>query len=97
MSSKRPTTEGQYPTLAAATQTAIRKARYGHRDWIVWTDRQGTHHAERVTAEAVKAAMLAIGTQGHFRLYSGGSPHPMMVDWRIANIMRRNYLAGYYA
>jgi hypothetical protein len=44
-------------------QTALRKARFGHRMWIVWTGRDGVRYADRATPETIKEALLAHGTQ----------------------------------
>jgi hypothetical protein len=43
-----------------------RKARFGHRDWVVWTDKAGALQARRACRDAVKAALLDIGTKGRW-------------------------------
>jgi len=48
-------------------QEAQKKARFGHRDWIYWSDKDGKH-AEVRSAESVKRALLAVGTKGFWCL-----------------------------
>lgn len=79
---------GERNTIESVFQIAKRKSRYGHRDWIVWRERSGKQVAETFSAEAVKKAMLACGTAGHFFRLSGGISY--MVGWRSAVIMWRN-------
>lgn len=43
-----------------------RKARYGHRDWIVWNDRAGAMKARQANRDAIKAALLDVGTAGRW-------------------------------
>lgn len=50
---------------------AQRKAKYGHRAWIVWTDEHGSRHAARATVESLEAAIAAVGPKGKFTGYSG--------------------------
>lgn len=52
-----------------------RKARYGHNDWIVWNDREGVMQARRANREAVKAALLDIGTQGKWFIVGASTGH----------------------
>jgi len=63
---------------------AKRKAVYGHRDWLVWTDRDGIQHADRKTYASTKRAMLAVGTQGRFSLIGATDGHSMIIRWRTA-------------
>ena len=73
---------------------AKRKAVYGHRDWLVWTDRDGIQHADRKTYASTKRAMLAVGTQGQFYLIGATDGHSLIIQWRIAvNIL---HLCKYY-
>jgi hypothetical protein len=44
----------------------MRKARYGHRDWVIWNDAAGQLHAARACRDAIKRALLCIGTQGRW-------------------------------
>ena len=50
-------------TPQEAHNLARQKARYGHQDWIVWTDKTGAGHAERLTASSMKACLLDCGTK----------------------------------
>ncbi len=52
--------------LPLSLQETARKARFGHRDWIHWTSRDGLPQAERASRESVKRALLDIGTAGRF-------------------------------
>lgn len=54
-----------------AHKLAAHKARYGHRCWIAWKERDGTYSVALQTPETVKRAMLAVGTQGRWQSYSG--------------------------
>jgi hypothetical protein len=67
-----------------------RKARYGRRDWLVWRERDGRDRYEVMTKEAIKAALLAIGTKGRFTMVAGGSGQLHRVGWRQGILMRRN-------
>lgn len=49
---------------------AKKKARYGHKSWIVWRDRDGIWNAAVESVETIKAAMLAVGTQGRWTAVS---------------------------
>ena len=51
-------------TLSAAQ----RRAKYGHRDWIVWSNKDGEEIAMPVTAENMKKCLLDVGTKGHWTL-----------------------------
>ncbi len=74
---------------------ARKKARYGHRNWIVWHDGKAVRHCARLTAESVKAAMLTCGTQGHFTMYEASTGTPWRVGWRHAANLLANARAGY--
>lgn len=77
-----------------ATIVARRKARYGHRSWIVWKDKKGQKFAARCTPEAVKAAMLACGTQGKFvREYADGTG--MVVSWSLGAMWLKSAKSGW--
>jgi hypothetical protein len=66
-------------------------------DQIAWRDRSGVRHEERVTAESVKAAMLAAGTKGRFTVYSARTGTPLSITWRLAVAYFANLKRGYYA
>lgn len=84
-----------YYTGDDAREFATKKARYGHKDWIVWQDKSGQWVAALRTAESVKQAMLATGTQGIFRTYLSCDPSfPMYVDWPLAAMWLRHLKKG---
>ena len=53
-------------------QAALQKAKFGHRDWIYWSDKDGKHAAVK-SVESVKAALLAVGTKGFWALIHADS------------------------
>lgn len=73
-----------------AWHDAQRKARYGRKDWIGWIGKDGQRYAALESAQVIKTAMLATGTQNQFRAYTGGDSHGMIVTWGIASMMLRN-------
>jgi len=75
-------------TIQDAHATAKRKARYGHRPWIVWQE-NGAGRAEPANAEKIKAAMLATGTQRHFHGYDTTGTGNIL-KWRMALTWLRN-------
>ena len=78
--------------------TKIReKAQHSRYDQIVWQDRDGTRHEERVTAETVKAALLACGTKRRFTVYSARTAVPHAINWSVGICYFRNLLRGHYA
>lgn len=77
-----------------AREVAAKKARYGHKNWIVWQDKQGQWVAGLRTAETVKQAMLATGTQGVFRAYLCDQ-WAARIDWSLAAMWLRNLKKGY--
>ncbi|MFC5849354.1 hypothetical protein [Deinococcus petrolearius] len=74
-----------------ARQFAERKARYGGRDWVVWTARAGERCCAPLSAGALKAAMLDHGTQreGMLLIHRNGGEAQFM-DWADAVQIRRN-------
>ena len=60
------------------------KARYGHRDWIYWRDRDGLEFAKKLNSAAVKEAMLATGTKGCRFLVHANCGTLTKVHWRLA-------------
>ncbi|MVN86883.1 hypothetical protein GO986_08910 [Deinococcus sp. HMF7620] len=76
---------------ADASQYAQRLARYGHRDWIVWTGRCGRRHCDLVSRSSVKAALLAHGTQGDdMVLIRANTGCRTWLGWRQAITLWRN-------
>lgn len=55
-------------TTGLRFQDVIRKARFGHREWIYWKDKMGQRCASRLTADAMKRCLLDVGTQGNWSL-----------------------------
>ena len=49
-------------------QDVVRKARFGHREWIWWKDKTGNPCASRLTADSMKRCLLDVGTQGKWFL-----------------------------
>lgn len=71
-------------------QEAQRKARFGHRDWIFFTDKDGSDVCERSSASVIKRAMLATGTSGRFYLLAASTGVPFLMSWRLGVIAIRN-------
>ena len=72
----------QHFTGDDAYKDACRKARYGHRDWLWWRDRQGIAHATPKTPETMKSCLLAVGTRkGAWTLISGDTGIPFVGFW----------------
>lgn len=73
-------TVGEYPEIVTADNSAheiaIRKAQHGHKTWLCFRRRDGSWVARLYNADAVKAALLAVGTQGRFYWYSANSGTP---------------------
>jgi hypothetical protein len=61
----------------------MRKARYGHRDWIVWNDKSGDMQARRASRETIKEALLSIGTAG--RWFIVGASTGVMHRYRFSD------------
>lgn len=76
-------------TTAARVQEATRKARYGHRDWLQWTDRDGYVHVARQSVASLKQALLASGTQYAFTQIGANTGHRMLITWSIGLNMLR--------
>ena len=75
----------QDPALALAK----RRARYGHRDWLFWRDRNGTGHSARRDSSTLKAAMLAGGTQGKWFIVQASTGTLVKGFWRLGiNILK---------
>lgn len=73
---------------------AKRKARHGHRDWIVYRDRGGAYHAAQRSPAAIKAAMLAAGTGGRWSLIAASTAVGHKMTWRMGVTMLRNARYG---
>lgn len=66
-------------------QDVIRKARYGHKNWVVYGE-----NAAVASRESIKTALLACGTQQRFTLVHANCGTPSWVTWRMGVAMMRN-------
>lgn len=80
---------------ASSYEEAKRKAVRGHSDWIAYTARDGQRTFERMTAGAVKRAMLAMGTKGHFTLIEANTAVGYRYSWRSAVILYARAVRGF--
>lgn len=85
-------------TSSEAFELARRKARYGHRDWVVYRRRDGSWSAAQYSAAAIKAAMLEMGTAGHFSLIAASTGIGHRYNWPMGCLAIRNarFLAREY-
>jgi hypothetical protein len=74
-----------------AFKLATNKARYGHKSWIVWADRNGAWNAMVESASSVKQAMLDVGTQGRWTAVSRNN---YIQRWRDGCQILRNARVG---
>jgi hypothetical protein len=81
----------------AATKTAREMARYSSYSQISYRDAAGVRREGRVTAEAVKAAMLAGGTACRFTIYEARTATPYLIRWAQAVLILKNLRRGTYA
>lgn len=83
-------------TGADAGLIARRKAKYSNYDWVVWRDPDGVLCAGRCSAEVIKRAMLATGTQGRFTRYEARTGCAMSSSsWGVAVAWFKNARAGW--
>jgi hypothetical protein len=68
---------------------AMRRAKYGHRDWIA-VPSEGGEAFEPISVSAIKRAMLAAGTRGKITVISGSTAVHYAHSWRIGVNMIRN-------
>jgi hypothetical protein len=71
-------------------QEVQRKARFGHRNWLMW---QG--EAAPLNAESLKRALLASGTQKHFYMIEANTGVGYILRWPEGVRMWRNALRGW--
>lgn len=76
-------------------EVAARKARYGHKDWIIRRERDSREQAALCTADAIKLALLAVGTQGRFVRLSASTATGTLIRWKLGLTMLRNCRCGY--
>ena len=75
-------------TNEEAFALAQHRGRYAHYDSVVFKNADGEWFCERYSREAIKRAMLAVGTQGRF--YVDGGRHPHVIRWREGCTRLRN-------
>lgn len=79
---------------ADSFQAAMHYARFGHRDWIWWHDENGSHAAV-LTAESLKAALLAVGTKGKWSLIGADNGVPSKGFWWLGINILAQFKRGY--
>lgn len=82
-------------TLKDATDLAEKKARYTHKDWLVYGDKAGNFFSEPVTADSLKRCLLATGTQGKWRLIGPRKTDRHLGCWWMGLCMIRQRKAGH--
>lgn len=75
-------------------EEAKRKAKFGHSDWITYVDRSGERVFTKASAETMKTAMLATGTQKGFTMICASDGVLMKMSWWIANNVRKQFMLG---
>ncbi len=76
-------------------QDVARMARHGHKDWLMWTARDGSNRRERKTKATMKQCLLDSGTKRDWLLVCANSGcgmiefHAMGID--ILNQLKRGY------
>lgn len=73
---------------AEAFKEAEHRKRFAHRQSLVFKNRDGQWFCLRYRRDAIKQAMLAVGTRGF--MYVIGEGHPAKVGWRQACVRLRN-------
>ncbi len=77
-------------THTEAYRLAQHKARYGHRDWLVWKNKEGENFAEPLNADSMKRCLLAEGTQGRWLLIGKNRGEDDLGFWWMGlNILRQ--------
>lgn len=75
----------------------MRKARYGHKDWLYWKDENGIEHAEIKTEDTLKQMLGSIKEnqgKGLFLVIGKNDGVGMYVNEDIAQIMINNSKYG---
>ncbi len=83
------------PKDESAHDYAIRKARYGHRDWLVWRDHQGTAKAARRTTENLEEAIRESASRGYFHHYLASTATPYIIKPEHVSALLENTRRGY--
>ena len=67
------------------------KARFGHKSWIYWRNREGVSMAEWLSASSVKRALLDCGTTRFWCLVHADSGCPMKGFWSMGiNLIKQS-------
>lgn len=69
---------------------AVRKAKFGHRDWIAYGPKGDERIYEPLTGAALKRALLASGTKGRFTVIAANTGIHFSHGWRMGTGMLRN-------
>lgn len=78
-----------------AFQEAQKKARFGHKDWIVWRGPKGLVATPKTKAN-VKRMLLDTGTKGNWSLIEADSGCPMKGFWWLGINLIRQAQHGYF-
>mgnify|MGYP000031049326 FL=1 len=77
-------------TGTEAFALAKNKAGYSDYSWVVWENKDGSFGAERASADTIKRALLAIGTQGKFYLFQARDRYSQIMTWSMGvNVWRQ--------
>jgi hypothetical protein len=74
----------------SAYHEAKRKARYGRKDWLVWTNKEGIRVNAIYNAVTLKQCLLDSGTQGEWWLIAKNSGLGYVGSWYMGVMMIRN-------
>jgi hypothetical protein len=80
-------------TNVEAYEIAGRKARYGHQAQLVWKNRDGSFGTAVRSSDAIRRALLAVGTKGRFTEISERNIK-FAYGWRDGIRMLRNAKYG---
>ena len=83
------------PESESAHDHAIRKARYGHRDWLVWRDPEGTAKAAPRTTKNLEQAIRESESHGYFHHYLASTATPYIIRPEHADALLENTRRGY--
>lgn len=76
-------------------QDAQRLARYGHRDYLTWRNRDGRYMVAKKSIESMKQCLLDCGTGGSWTLICANSGTPMKGFWWMGINIIRNMKIGF--
>lgn len=79
-------------TNLEAFAAAERKARYSHKAQLVWKGRDGSFHTAERSPDAIKRALLAVGTKGRLTEIIGRTKYAY--GWFLGLRMIRNAKYG---